>query len=457
MPSARAVVFYLFHLQQLRAVIQWTKLRKPVHPRNRSKESLNVKECYRFLEMTSRSFVAVIQELHQELLMPVIVFYLVLRALDTIEDDMTIRIDEKEPLLRNFYAHVEDENWTFDGNSPEEKDREVLVKFDRVAREFNKLKDEYKVIIQDIAKRMGNGMADFAKMADGDADGVSVRTVKDYELYCHYVAGLVGEGLTRLFVKADFVDPALLVEKAELMESMGRLLQQTNIIRDVREDYDAKRCFWPQEVWSKYVDNFGEIFLPHNREKALHCSSEMILMALNKADDCLSYMAGVKEQSTFNFVAIPQSMAIATLELCFQNPAMFDRNIKITRGTACQIMIESTQDFQHVCELFRRYARKIHRKNKTSDPHFAAISIACCKIERFVASHFPDEATKRKAQEAQPDAKISMTYLAAVAILGLIMAVMVRRVLSQLESIFRALTNKYDRLALPGLVIRYPF
>jgi farnesyl-diphosphate farnesyltransferase len=382
--------------------------------------------------MTSRSFVAVIQELHQELLMPVIVFYLVLRALDTIEDDMTIRIEEKEPLLRNFYARVDDESWTFDGNGPEEKDREVLVKFDCVAREFNKLKDEYKVIIQDIAKGMGNGMADFATMADGDANGVSVKTIQDYKLYCHYVAGLVGEGLTRLFVKANFVDPALLVEKPELMESMGRLLQQTNIIRDVREDYDDKRCFWPKEVWSKYVENFSDIFLPQNREKALHCSSEMILMALNSADECLSYMAGVKEQSTFNFVAIPQSMAIATLELCFQNPAMFDRNIKITRGTACQIMNESTKDFQHVCELFRRYARKIHRKNKTSDPHFFGIGIACCKIERFVATHFPDEATKRKAQEGVPEAKMGVMYL-AVAILGLIMAVMVRDILPHLE------------------------
>jgi farnesyl-diphosphate farnesyltransferase len=97
---------------------------------------------------------------------------------------------------------------------------------------------------------MGNGMADYAKMADSNANGISVRTIKDYELYCHYVAGLVGEGLTRLFVKANLVNPALLLQKPELMESMGQLLQQTNIIRDIREDYDAKRYFWPKEVWS---------------------------------------------------------------------------------------------------------------------------------------------------------------------------------------------------------------
>ena len=425
MLSASDFVYYLFHIQELRAIIQWTRWHKPVHPRDESKESRDVKECYRFLALTSRSFVAVIQELHPELLMPVVVFYLVLRALDTIEDDMTISIDEKEPLLRNFYTHIDDENWTFDGSGPEEKDREVLVKFDCVAREFNKLKDEYRIIIKDIAKEMGNGMADYAKLADADANGVSVKTIKDYELYCHYVAGLVGEGLTRQFVEANFVSPTLLLEKPELMESMGQLLQQTNIIRDIREDYDAKRHFWPKEVWCKYVEKFSDLFLLQNREKALQCSSEMVLMALNRADECLSYMAGVKEQSTFNFVAIPQCMAIATLELCFQNPALFDRNVKISKGSACQIMIKSTQDFQPVCEVFWQYARKIRRKNKPSDPHFLDINTACGKIERFFESNFPEEEAKRKAQEE--DNK-GVMYLAA-ATLGVVTAVVVRDIL----------------------------
>ena len=246
MPSARDAVYYLFHLQELRAIVQWKTWHRPVHSRDESKESDNVKECYRLLGLTSRSFVAVIQELHPELLMPVVVFYLVLRSLDTIEDDMTINIAEKEPLLRNFYTHIDDESWNFDGSGPDEKDREVLVKFDCVAREFSKLKDAYKVIIKDIAKGMGNGMADYAVKANENANGVSVETVKDYELYCHYVAGLVGEGLTRLFVEADFADPALLLQKPELMESMGQLLQHTNIIRDVREDYDDKRYFCPR-------------------------------------------------------------------------------------------------------------------------------------------------------------------------------------------------------------------
>ncbi|EMC94468.1 hypothetical protein BAUCODRAFT_73663 [Baudoinia panamericana UAMH 10762] len=434
MVSATELAYYATHPTELRSIIQWKTWHNPVHERDEKKESPELKECFRQLGLTSRSFAAVIQELHPELLVPVTLFYLVLRGLDTIEDDMTIAIEEKEPLLRNFHEIIDDERWTYNGNGPHEKDRELLVKFDNITKEFVKIKEPYKVIIRDIAKRMGNGMADYAKNQDLEANGV--RTIKDYELYCHYVAGLVGEGLTRLFVEAKLANPALL-QRPELMESMGQFLQQTNIIRDIREDHEDKRYFWPKEVWSKYVPKFADLFLPENREKALHCQSEMILIALRRADECLFYMAGVKEQSVFNFVAIPQSMAIATLELCFQNYAMFERNIKITKGSACQLMLESTQNLQVVCDVFRRYARKIHRKNSPRDPSFLEISIACGKIERFIESIFPTQTARtlprdangaiaRKKKEDE-ETKWDMIYImiAVLAVLALISFLMI--------------------------------
>jgi farnesyl-diphosphate farnesyltransferase len=106
----------------------------------------------------------------------------------------------------------------------------------------------------------------------------------------------------------------------------------------------------------------------------------MILTALNRADECLYYLAGIKDQSVFNFCAIPQSMAIATLEVCFRNPDVFKKNVKISKGQACQLMVESTQNLQMVCDVFKRYVRKIHKKNNPKDPNFLKISIACGKV-----------------------------------------------------------------------------
>ncbi|KAF1832728.1 farnesyl-diphosphate farnesyl transferas-like protein [Decorospora gaudefroyi] len=387
MPSLSSIVYHVFHPQEMRSIIQWKVWHNAVHERNEANESESLKRCFHFLNETSRSFAAVILELHPKLLVPVTLFYLVLRGLDTIEDDMTIPLSKKEPILRNFQDILEQDGWTFTENGPNEKDRQLLVEFNVVIEEFKKIKPVYKDIIKDITKRMGSGMADYANNAEFNA---GVKTIKDYELYCHYVAGLVGEGCTRLFVEAGLANEALL-KRPELMESMGQFLQQVNVTRDIKEDLDDGRRFWPKEIWSKHVDQFEDLFKPENKDKALNASSEMILTALTRADDCLYYLAGLREQSVFNFCAIPQSMAIATLEACFQNYALFQKNVKITKGQACQLMVESTQNLQLVCEIFRRYARKIAKKNNPHDPNFLKISITLGRIEQFIESIFPTQ------------------------------------------------------------------
>ncbi|EMD89916.1 hypothetical protein COCC4DRAFT_158318 [Bipolaris maydis ATCC 48331] len=396
--SPLGFLYYAVHPAELRSIIQWKVWHNPVHERDESKESESLKRCYHFLNQTSRSFAAVILELHPELVAPVTLFYLALRGLDTIEDDMTIPLAKKEPFLRNFQDFLEQDGWTFTENGPNEKDRQLLVEFNVVIEEFKKIKPAYKEIIKDITRRMGNGMADYANNAEFNA---GVKTIKEYELYCHYVAGLVGEGCTRLFVEAGLANAALL-KRPELMESMGQLLQQVNITRDIREDFDDGRRFWPKEIWSKHVDNFEDLFKPENREKALNASSEMILTALTRVEDSLYYLAGLREQSVFNFCAMPQSMAIATLEACFQNYDLFHKNVKITKGEACQLMLESTQNLQLVCEVFRRYARKIAKKNNPHDPSFLKISITLGKIEQFIESIFP-------SQQPPPDRKAPAT------------------------------------------------
>ena len=290
---------------------------------------------------------------------------------------MTIALEEKDPLLRNFHEFLEKEGWNYSGCGPKEKDRELLVQFHNVTEEFEKMKPAYREIIKDITQKMGNGMADYCKIGEHNVSGVN--TIADYDLYCHYVAGLVGNGLTRLFVESELANPALL-QRPHLQESMGLFLQKTNIIRDVKEDLDDKRRFWPKEIWSKHVTNFEDLFNPVNNTAALNCSSEMVLNSLRHADQCLFYLAGLKEQSVFNFAAIPQSMAIATLERVFRNPDIFKRNVKITKGEACKVMTRSTQNLKEVCEVFKEYTRKIHKKNTPRDPNFLKISIACGKV-----------------------------------------------------------------------------
>ncbi len=69
----------------------------------------------------------------------------------------------------------------------------------------------------------------------------------EYDLYCHYVAGLVGEGLSRIF-SVEIEGENVLEAATTLANSMGLVLQKTNIIRDFLEDYVDGRTFWPKEV-----------------------------------------------------------------------------------------------------------------------------------------------------------------------------------------------------------------
>ena len=51
----------------------------------------------------------------------------------------------------------------------------------------------YRTAIADITKKMGAGMSRYAKMHAASGGKFSVDTLPSFDLYCHYVAGLVGE------------------------------------------------------------------------------------------------------------------------------------------------------------------------------------------------------------------------------------------------------------------------
>jgi len=116
------------------------------------------------------------------------------------------------------------------------------------------------------------------------------------------------------------------------------LLRKPNIRRDFREDCDEKRYFWPQEIWAAYgFKRPEEMHAKDNEEWALWALGKMTLNALSHCVDALDYLVLLKVQIVFHFCAIPATMAIATLELCFMNTAVFQRNIKIRKAAAVSI------------------------------------------------------------------------------------------------------------------------
>ncbi|XP_077367406.1 squalene synthase isoform X2 [Festucalex cinctus] len=318
--------------------------------------SQSLRTCYVYLNQTSRSFAAVIQALDGELRHAVCIFYLVLRALDTLEDDMSIPLHTKLPMLNDFHTFLYQDAWNF--SDSREKDRQVLEDFPTISLEFRNLAEEYREVISDICRRMGVGMAEFLEK--------KVASMKEWDKYCHYVAGLVGIGLSRLF-SASRLEEAQVGRDAHLANSMGLFLQKTNIIRDYLEDTREGRAFWPQEAWSQFAGRLEDLAQPEKLESAVACLNLLVTDALRHVPDVIAYLARLRNQSVFNFCAIPQVMAIATLSSCYNNPRVFEGVVKIRKGQAVTLMMEAT-NMAAVRDIVRRYSQEIARKVSPSDP-----------------------------------------------------------------------------------------
>jgi farnesyl-diphosphate farnesyltransferase len=328
-------------------------------------------------------------------------FYLVLRALDTVEDDMSVPNSVKLPLLRAFHEKLYEPGWTFTGSGPQEKDRAVLIEFDVIQKEFSLMGKHYQDVIANVTRKMGAGMADFAALATPELPVAEVNSIHDYDLYCHYVAGLVGEGLSGLFASSG-KERSFIADQLTLSNSMGLLLQKTNIYRDIKEDVDEGRGFWPRAIWGKYgFNSMKEICDPARIKEAQFTANDMVLDALRHATDALDYLTLLKNQSVFNFVAIPAVMAMATLECCFMNPLIFKQNVKIRKGQAVQIIMRSTNP-REVAYMFRDYARAIHAKVPMDEPNLLKISIACGRIEKWAEHHYPSFLVIEPGQSGEP-------------------------------------------------------
>ncbi len=316
--------------------------------------------CYATLTKVSRSFAVVIQQLPHKLKDPVCVFYLVLRGLDSIEDDMTYPAKLRLPLLRNFHTKLDDPKWNIKGVGDSEDYRALLANFDKVINVYQKLDIGYREVIADICEKMGNGMADYADR--------KVVTLQDYNDYCYYVAGLVGIGLSSLF-SASGLESEKLKDEYELANSMGLLLQKTNISRDYYEDLSLGRSFWPKQIWGKYADRLEELQKNPSSPESLACINELVTDALTHVQNCILYLNMIRNGEVFRFCAIPQVMAMATLAKIYNNPDVFTEVVKIRKGIAAKLMLK-TNNMEQVRKSMLRFVEDIRKKLNENDPNY---------------------------------------------------------------------------------------
>jgi farnesyl-diphosphate farnesyltransferase len=265
---------------------------------------------------------------------------------------MQLPLQQKINMLKSFHVDCSNEKLSLKNIGDQEAYQHLVLHYYKVARAFNQLDEKYRVVIKDICQKMGEGMAYFAER--------KVCSVADYDSYCHYVAGLVGHGLSGLFAVSGHENKNLQYQ-LHISNEMGLMLQKTNIIRDYHEDLQEGRVFLPEEIWSKYAPAFDWFAQNPNHENSINCWIAFTNNALQHIPACIKYLQLLKNEQIFRFCAIPQIMAFATLAEIYANPKVLQQNVKISKGLAARYMVE-TNSMQQVIDATEKALIQIESK-----------------------------------------------------------------------------------------------
>lgn len=244
------------------------------------------KDAMRVLKETSRTFYIPITFLKKDLKTAVANAYLIMRALDEIEDNESeqVTIEIKHAILMEVSELLKAEE--FDN----ERYLALLEPYKQFMPEVTlRMKDWIdlvptgaKKIVNDAASEMAFGMAKWAKA------NWQVHTREDLDEYTYYVAGLVGVMLSDLWewdsgVKTD----------RELAIGYGRGLQAVNILRNREEDMETRGVSFVPDGWTqKELFEYTE----ENLEKAY------------------KYMEDINKRSILLFCRLPLALAHRTLK-----------------------------------------------------------------------------------------------------------------------------------------------
>lgn len=199
------------------------------------------KDAMRVLKETSRTFYIPITFLKADLKYSVASAYLVLRAIDEIEDHESIQNTTKFDLLMQlselFKRPFTQEEYCDIIAPVKEQLPEVSI---RLVDWIQACPEGSRSLMMETASEMAFGMAKWAK------ENWQVHTKEDLDDYTYYVAGCVGVYLSKLWNWSYGQET-----NEELAIGFGRGLQIVNILRNQKEDKEERGVSFVPDDWSR--------------------------------------------------------------------------------------------------------------------------------------------------------------------------------------------------------------
>jgi farnesyl-diphosphate farnesyltransferase len=289
----------------------------------------------------SRTFAITIPQLPDGLREAVTNAYLLCRIADTIEDDPQLDAETKDAFHNAFLDAAEtgrgaeefaEALWPRLAPGTLKAEIELIRESHQVLRVTRRLLPGQRRAILRCLTIMSRGMGQFERSRSRSG----LEDVAEYERYCYFVAGVVGEMLTELFcAHSPEIEARRDVLEARAV-SFGLGLQMTNILKDVWDDYEHGVCWLPREVFERYGYDLGELQPHHNGTAPAFAASMRHLVGITHGHlrQALEYTLAIPTDETGirRFLIWAALLAASTLRNISSNPLFTSgAHVKVSR------------------------------------------------------------------------------------------------------------------------------
>jgi farnesyl-diphosphate farnesyltransferase len=293
------------------------------------------------LEGVSRTFALTIPQLPENLCKAVANAYLLCRIVDTIEDEVSLTPEQKKYFCHGFINIVRSckasEAFTAElapllSKNTLPAEHVLIHVIPRVIRITHQFDEDQVGALSTCVETMAEGMPIF--QAENLHNGLA--KLADMDRYCYYVAGCVGEMLTKLFCHYSAEIAEHKDEMLVLAVSFGQGLQMTNILKDIWDDAERGVCWLPQDVFTEVGYDLKNLNAKTNDANFRMGLERLISIAHIHLQNALKFTQLIPghEIGIRNFCLWALGMAVLTLKKIKQNLG-FTRSdeVKITRSS----------------------------------------------------------------------------------------------------------------------------
>ncbi len=291
------------------------------------------------LQGVSRTFALTIPRLPPDLSKPVSNAYLLCRIVDTIEDETALDSAQKRRFCQQFARVVRggeppqglrDELAPLLSAQTIPAEQELIGLLPRVVAITHGFDPAQREALACCVEIMARGMAEFQ---DRDLR-FGLDSLEEMDAYCYYVAGVVGEMLTRLFCH---YSPEIAAHRDEMMAlavSFGQGLQMTNILKDLWDDHSRGVCWLPRDIFAAAGYDLRELQPGHGDPRFRAGFRQLVGIAHDHLRDALRYtlLIPAHEAGLREFCLWALGMAVLTLRKIDKNlDFSASSQVKITR------------------------------------------------------------------------------------------------------------------------------